>query len=585
MKKLIIIVFVFVIMGLTAVLGVAAHDFIAQPIEIAVLSDTHVVAKSLFTADNYMKYATEDKMEHLSEAILMSIVDKLIADKTKYVLISGDLVEYGDETSHLRNAEILRGLKNAGIEVFVINGNHDVATRLELIGKSVTASRFKEIYADFGYSNAVATFDGTLSYAADMGRHYRVIAVDNMGYYPEDDSYYKEEFGAAHEAWVKEQVAKCKEDRRTPILMAHAPLLNHYPKISTLFLDRNQYEKYENFAKSLADNGSRYAVTGHFHVQDIDMVTSANGNEFYDIGTSSTMTYPCAYRKVKLTANSLEVNSVLFDEINTAYLSEFSPESEIAEVAKGLRSYGKAHYYNEISGFVSNVGAADGLLGKLAQGEGNTAKLMGIVADVADKAVSAPFYIEDETSGDVSLERIMKSYGLTIPKTEYKSVAELAPYLISTMFKGDESLAGTAELDIIKYILYGVLYYLDEACEEIAEAFPDMPVINLDIERLFTKGELECYESNLIPFVLRFFDDGGFVFGLIKGAVGNGFNSSLQIVADTYGGKYLKGIFDYFDTKFIKLGELIDDGVFKRYAADFVTDVYPSDNYFYVKFG
>lgn len=588
MKKILLISVMVFTAALIIFTGFAAGDYFVRPQEFAVLSDTRVVAQELFTAGNYAGFATEDKMEHISEAILNSVADELIADGTEYLLVSGDITESGDEASHLRCAEIFRRLEAAGVEVFVINGNHDVAVKLEYVGKSVTAGKFREIYADFGYSQARSSFEGTLSYAADMGRHYRVIAVDNMAYYPDaDGEIFKTALGESHEKWVKSMVAETVADGRIPVIMAHAPFLNHYPKLAGLFLDRVETDRYAKLADFFADNGARYAFTGHFHAQDIAMRTSAGGNDFYDVGTSSAIVYPCAYRKIKLTRNSLEADTVRFDALRERYLSEHSPSAEREALSQGLQEYAKRHYYNEISSVVGNIGQETGLLGSAAQGSGSTARLMRILmTEVLDKVVRAPFYLADEQTGDISLERIMNGYGLEIPRTGYSSVIELAPYLVSALFLGDEALGGTPELAITKYIVYSVFYYLDAASAAIASEFPSMPVMDIDAERLFTEGELECYDSKIIPFVLKFFDDGSFIFGMVKSAVGSGFSAvaSLSPLLDAYAGDYLDGVFGYFGESHIALGNLIEEGIFTRYAPEISADTHPPDNYFYVEF-
>ena len=55
----------------------------------------------------------------------------------------------------------------------MINGNHDASN-----DQATTFERFKEIYAEFGYDHALTTRDDDCSYTANLGKKYRLIALD-----------------------------------------------------------------------------------------------------------------------------------------------------------------------------------------------------------------------------------------------------------------------------------------------------------------------------------------------------------------------------------------------------------------------
>ena len=193
MKKFFIFLAVFALIGVAAVAAVATGEYIEEKVEFVFVSDTHLYAESRLTEESYSVISNQSKAIHFSEAVMESFADEVISSGIKYLLITGDLTEQGDEASHLRYAEILKKIADSGTEIFVINGNHDVPTSYGNIASGITQERFREIYAPYGYEGALSTFPGTLSYTADLGKYYRIIAIDNIAYYIDEEGNRKEE--------------------------------------------------------------------------------------------------------------------------------------------------------------------------------------------------------------------------------------------------------------------------------------------------------------------------------------------------------------------------------------------------------
>lgn len=589
MKKLFIFLAVFALIGVVAVAAVCTGEFIEEKIEFVFVSDTHLYAESLLNEGNYPSMSEQNKAIHFSEAVMESFADEVIESGIKYLLITGDLTERGDLTSHLRYAEILKRISDAGTEVFVINGNHDIPYAYDNSGEYATAARFKEIYAPFGYNKALSTFPGTLSYTADLGKYYRLIAIDNISYVSSYDAdgveVLKEELSPLHENWVTEQVKAAVSAGKQPVIMCHKPFMNHLPDVAGLLEDQNMVSKYEKLAEQYADLGANFVFTGHMHTQDIKMITTAKGNEFFDVGISSTVCFPAAYRKVKITAADLEIDTAYIDYVDPAYLPSYATEEERAFLSeKGYHAYVEQHFDGYIGRMIDNLGSENGYLGEYLKGESASAKILKIVIpEAALKTVSAPLYLADEKDGEVSLERIVNGFGKELPYSKYKYGSDVIKAVLKNILAGDENMGATGEPELLTYIFYGIIYNLDACSAELAKAFPDAPQIDLDVEKLFAEGKLECYESNLVPFVLKAFASSGTL------------GSALSIIKDdfslvkTYAGLidgftsgYLTGVTDYFELYDIDVKGLLDE-VYNRYAYEMKKDPYPSDNYFYVK--
>ncbi len=87
----------------------------------------------------------------------------------------GDLTKDGEKSSHDVVAGYLAQLKAAGKKVYVIPGNHDIKNGLSYsyVGDGVqrvpniTAEQFTQIYADYGYKDALQRDTDSISYVAE----------------------------------------------------------------------------------------------------------------------------------------------------------------------------------------------------------------------------------------------------------------------------------------------------------------------------------------------------------------------------------------------------------------------------------
>lgn len=550
----------------------------------AFITDLHVIANSVFTADNYESYVDLESMVYLSEAILNSLADELIENDYEYVLVGGDMTENGDEASHLACAAAFAKLEEKGIDVFVINGNHDIPSDKGLVGQRISSARFKEIYADFGYNEAIVTGSNTLSYVADINDDYRLIAVDTMVYYDDNSANTKTEaMSNYHIEWIKKQVEQCKVDGVTPIVITHDDLLNHYPEVAQIALDRTNNTQYEKLVAYLADNNANYVFAGHDHLQDIQAYTTVNGNVLYEVETGSMAMFPCSYREMSFNSKKIVINTKSFDYINPEYLSEYCSESIKTELNNGLQQYCYHHFYNYVYNEISTIGKEGGLLLSLDVPSDVKTVLNVIASGVADKVVNNPFYIADENN-NTSLERILAGYGITIPQSQCYNVSDLMAYMSSILLEGDENLVNAPELDLLKYSVYSIFYYLNEVSPELSATVADYPSININLAQLFNDGILECYESNLVPFAFKIVSQiSSTVYGVLNSMIGEDFDEigseTVNLFLSSFTGGIVDDLSEYFVGKNLLLGKFIDDGIWGKYASDFVTDKEPSDIY------
>ncbi len=298
-------------------------------ITISIFSDPHFYDNSLGTSgEAFEQYLASDrKMIAESEAITKSVVNMIAHDNSKIVIVTGDLTKDGELKSHQMFASYLKQLKDKGKKVFVLPGNHDVdnpasysypgAAPVKV--PNVSAEQFKSIYADFGYKNAIAIDpNGSLTYIAEP--------VDGVWLFCLDACRWRENAGKAHSVtggifgeatfnWIKEKLAEGKQKNKLMIGAIHHNVVEHFVGQKMLF---SEYvlDNWELVAKTFAESGLSVIFSGHHHAHDARIYRSGS-NFRVDLQTSSTVTFPCAIRRVTIDKNRvMQVTSEKITSIN-----------------------------------------------------------------------------------------------------------------------------------------------------------------------------------------------------------------------------------------------------------------------------
>lgn len=318
-------------------------DEIVATLPFAAISDIHYYPQS-YTGNNCDAWqefsAMEAKEYEESDALVRSALDSIAlkAEEAgyKYLLIPGDLTKDSEYDAHIQLAAILEQFeKDTGIEVFVINGNHDInvddACTFENgsmeSAKATTPAEFREIYKNLGYDHTISeymppegTHQGGLSYAADLDDNYRLIVVDSNKYDPDVPA--KQQTGGMITEdtmqWVKEMSEDAKKDGKTPIMMIHHSITPHMklePSVTYAFC----IDDYTWVAESFADAGIHFAFTGHQHTNDISSVTSDNGNIIYDCEVGALTGFPNYIRDVKITTYGDGESDISYNTFDVDY--------------------------------------------------------------------------------------------------------------------------------------------------------------------------------------------------------------------------------------------------------------------------
>lgn len=278
-----------------------------------VITDTHCYEESLGAQgkayDERMK--GEQKCFRENRQINHACFEKIAEDKEiETIIIAGDLTQNGEYESHISFLKDLKMLKDSGKRILLITARHDFndSPKAYIGDNTVTVkgtkrTELREMYNDYGYSEAIAIDEISYSYVTQLCEGVRLLAINCDG-----DDKCKGCIDDRLCGWIAEQAKSAKESGNKIIAMEHYPLIPQQPVFG--LVGDAVLKDWRNRASFLADNGIHLIFTGHMHAQSVKRFTSEKGNEIIDIQTSSTIGYPAKYRTVTLSGDNAVVKSI-----------------------------------------------------------------------------------------------------------------------------------------------------------------------------------------------------------------------------------------------------------------------------------
>ena len=290
-------------------------------VKLLVFSDPHYFDPSLGTSGSaFAAYLASDrKLIAESDAIIRAMVAQVAAEDPQVVLVSGDLTKDGEQLSHQTMAGYLAQMKAGGRKVFVVPGNHDIQNggASSYSGDTVTpvsaisASDFADIYyKDFGFSDAIARDGNSLSYVAELVPGLWLLDLDSCIYGDARGPMQSSgRFLDGNKAWIQAQLDEAKQRGVRVMAMMHHGLVEHFANQAFIFPEFVINDR-DAVAGLLSNGGVGAIFTGHFHANDITRGTPSTATQsIYDVETGSAVTYPCPYRIVDVSDDSLAITT------------------------------------------------------------------------------------------------------------------------------------------------------------------------------------------------------------------------------------------------------------------------------------
>ncbi|MHC5293464.1 metallophosphoesterase [Listeria welshimeri] len=285
-----------------------------QDLSIIETTDVHYFAPSLTDKGAAFKQyvaAGDGKQLAYSDEITDAFLEDVEAKKTDVLIISGDLTNNGEKTSHEELAKKLAQVEKAGTQVFVVPGNHDInnpwARKFEkdkqLPTDTITPTDFSKIYGDFGYKDAISSDDFSLSYLAAPSSKVWLLMLDTAIYKTNMQQGTPTTEGGLTTGtldWVKECSALAEKNGAKLIPVMHHNLTNHSDVIQRGFtINYNQ-----QVIDTLTAGNMEFSLSGHIHTQNIRTAKSTDGKEITDIVTNALSVYPHKYGNITYSAKN-----------------------------------------------------------------------------------------------------------------------------------------------------------------------------------------------------------------------------------------------------------------------------------------
>ena len=291
-----------------------------EPIEFIIANDIHYISPTILGDGEFFRNPTgraDGKVVHYITDITDAFIAEVIEKKPQALILAGDLTLNGAIVSHSELANKLAAVKNAGIDVLVIPGNHDFdQTAVDYSGDSLkeaegsSASDFYEIY-DPLLPETVSREEGTFSYIYEASDDLWVLMLDTNTY---AECYVME----STFKWAEEQLGIARESGIDVIAVSHQNIYEHSDLLSfgyQLYNGTNLQSLYEKY--SVICNFS-----GHIHVQSII------DEDLPEIATSSLAVTGLHYGKitynVKMLNYSAETLGVAKEAEGYADFSEYA---------------------------------------------------------------------------------------------------------------------------------------------------------------------------------------------------------------------------------------------------------------------
>ncbi len=352
-------------------------------IQVATLSDIHYYADALkgnrtedYQATVSGSTTTFDLTSACLDTALVTMAKELKKADNPILIIPGDLTYQGEYQSNVElAAKLEKWEKETGINILVINGNHDINNAKAYTYENdvkekcdtTTPEQFRDIYKNLGYDLAYHTYtppkgakQGGLSYSVRY-EGYRFILLDTNKYSADctkDGTDEHDTAQAISDDLLKWAIAECEDAKKCGeeiIGVSHASLIDHIGSYQGKLLKAFITEDWEDRATKLAEAGMHFNYCGHQHLADIATYVTDSGETIYECETPPSGTYPCGMYITEFVSNgngkvSATYNYHDIDEAQPVVLYGETQPQPFKNIA-----FGKAYGNGDVTTLAMNI--------------------------------------------------------------------------------------------------------------------------------------------------------------------------------------------------------------------------------------
>lgn len=352
---------------------------VGDPVTLLTANDLHYISPTLTENEELFRVAVDNadgKVSHYSDEIVDAFADEVIRTKPEALIISGDLTFNGAKASHMGLVEKLARIEEAGVDVLVIPGNHDVdsANAYSFNGEEIAPAEalssyeFAQLYADFGPDRAISKDEYSFSYVYRTSADVRVIMIDS-------NSFGKGFVNELTLKWLENELIKANEDNAKVITVTHQNVYAHSELLSFGYTLYN--------ASSLESLLVKYKVkcnfSSHIHVQSIQK------QKLTEITTASLTLGSLSYGRISCTKSRLEYEKMSLDVSAWAEKNGLT-DPELLSFNEYSVKYFKDNCHRQVKDSTASLGLSESELLLLSEtfADINFAYFMGDALKVSD---------------------------------------------------------------------------------------------------------------------------------------------------------------------------------------------------------
>jgi len=240
-----------------------------EPVVIWTATDLHYIAPSMM-GDYFTDPPAggDGKAVCYAPDITRAFLEQAAKEQPDLLILSGDLTLNGAHQSHKELTELLHALQAQGVQVLTMAGNHDVdgacADYSTFNGETLqtmpglTSDEYKELYAPFGWNQAISRDEESLSYVYQVHPRLRILMLDANCYGKGYAKY-------STLRWAEAQLKAARLAGARVIGVSHQNLYAHNSMLSFGYQLYNAADLQEVYDR----NRVLCNLTGHIHVQSI----------------------------------------------------------------------------------------------------------------------------------------------------------------------------------------------------------------------------------------------------------------------------------------------------------------------------
>lgn len=352
-------------------------------ISVATLSDVHYFADALkgnrtedYQATVLGSTTTLDLTAACLDTALVTLEKELKKADNPILILPGDLTYQGEYGSHIELAgKLEKWEKKTGIDVIVINGNHDINNAKsytyenDVKEKHPTTSQaeFREIYKNLGYDIAYHTYtppegkqQGGLSYSVRFNG-YRFILLDTNIYSADctedgtDEHETRQAISDDLLEWALAECADAKKNGEEIIGISHSSMIDHIGTYQEKLLGAYIVENWEDRISKLADAGMHFNFCGHQHLADVATYVTDSGETVYECESPPVGTYPCGMYITDFESNGKGKVTATYNYYDVDYATPVVLYGEEQPQPFKNIAFGKAYGGGDVTNLAMNI--------------------------------------------------------------------------------------------------------------------------------------------------------------------------------------------------------------------------------------